>query len=85
MDIWSAGIVLYAILYGNFPFNGDTIEELELAIQKGNYILSEEISLEARDLLSCMLNSDPGSRIKVAEIYLHPWLNNINESCMGFS
>lgn len=81
VDVWSAGIVLYAILYGNFPFNGETVEELELAIQKGCYTLPEDISLEARDLLARMLESNPSERITVPEIYSHPWLVSINESC----
>ena len=69
--------MLYAILYGSFPFNGETIEELELAIQKGNFILTEEISIKGRDLLQRMLNNNPSERITIKEIYMHPWLAGI--------
>jgi len=82
VDVWSAGVVLYAILYGTFPFNGDTVEELELAIQKGDYTLPEEISSEARDLLANILNSDPATRIKLPEIYSHSWMSSVNKSCI---
>lgn len=81
VDVWSAGVVLYALLYGNFPFNGNTVEELERAIVKGKYLLPTDISLEARDLLGRMLNSNPSLRITVPEIFAHPWMLSIDESC----
>lgn len=83
VDVWSAGIVLYAILYGNFPFNGDAIEDLELAILQGHYTLPSDISLEARDLLSRMLDPDAGGRIRVDEIYKHAWMASAGDSSKG--
>jgi serine/threonine protein kinase len=81
VDVWSAGVVLYALLYGNFPFSGNTVEDLEESIQKGEYILPTDISPEVRDLLSHMLDSNPSTRITIPQIYKHPWMQCIDESC----
>lgn len=34
-DVWSAGIVMYVLLFGSFPFEGETREELLESISKG--------------------------------------------------
>lgn len=51
-DIWSMGVVLYAMLYGNFPFKAENVKDLEKLIIAGDYTLPKEISDESRNLLS---------------------------------
>jgi 5'-AMP-activated protein kinase catalytic alpha subunit len=36
-DIWSAGVVLYAMLYGTVPFKANNMSELQKMIVKGKY------------------------------------------------
>ena len=80
VDIWSVGIVRYTMLYGDFPFHADSVEELENLVLQGQYALPDEITESARDLLSRILTMDPGSRITIPEIYAHPWMQNIDYS-----
>ena len=47
-DIWSAGVVLYAMLFGTVPFKASNMKELHKMIMKGKYTLKEEISPEAK-------------------------------------
>jgi len=76
VDIWSAGVALYAILYGTVPFKGSDMKALQKQILKGQYTLKDDISNEARDLLKKMLDIDPRKRITGQEILLHPWLQS---------
>lgn len=73
-DIWSAGVVLYAMLQGTVPFKASGMKELHKMIIKGKYHIKEEISAEAKDLMKKMLNTDPKLRIGVQKILQHPWM-----------
>ena len=59
VDLWSAGVVLFAMLYGTVPFKAQTMDELHQLILKGKYLLKEDISIEARDLLRGLLEINP--------------------------
>jgi serine/threonine protein kinase len=65
IDIWSAGVVLYAMLYGTVPFKANNMTELQKMIIKANYTLADGISKEARDLLKSLLEKDPQQRITI--------------------
>lgn len=54
--------------------------ELQQIIVDGNYTLKDDISMEARDLLSRLLEVDPDKRINVAEILRHPWMTDALEA-----
>ena len=43
-DIWSAGVVLFAMLYGTVPFKAGSMDELHSLILKGMYTLKDDIS-----------------------------------------
>eukprot|EP00826_Nyctotherus_ovalis_P060367 TRINITY_DN8460_c0_g3_i1.p1 TRINITY_DN8460_c0_g3~~TRINITY_DN8460_c0_g3_i1.p1 ORF type:complete len:490 (-),score=143.26 TRINITY_DN8460_c0_g3_i1:83-1531(-) len=73
-DMWSAGVVLYAMLYGTVPFKATTIKELHRLIMKGKVELKEDISAEARDLLSKLLERSPRRRISTSEVIRHQWM-----------
>jgi hypothetical protein len=62
VDIWSAGVVLYAMLYGTVPFKAGSMEELHSLILKGNYSFKDDISKEARDMLRGLLEINPYKR-----------------------
>lgn len=79
VDIWSAGVVLFAMLYGTVPFKANNMHELHKLIIKGKYTLKEDISEEARDLLKKLLEPDPRLRISIPNIYKHPWMKDIED------
>ena len=85
VDIWSAGVALFAMLYGTVPFKASNMRELHKLIMKGKYTLKEEISTEARDLLQKMLECDPKKRITTAEILNHIWMQDVSESLSLFT
>lgn len=78
VDIWSLGCFLYTILCGFPPFYDDVPSELTLKILTGNYEFLnpwwDEVSKDAKDLISRMLTINPEERITVDEIWDHPWV-----------
>eukprot|EP01061_Rhynchopus_euleeides_P001970 TRINITY_DN11499_c0_g1_i1.p1 TRINITY_DN11499_c0_g1~~TRINITY_DN11499_c0_g1_i1.p1 ORF type:complete len:674 (+),score=167.35 TRINITY_DN11499_c0_g1_i1:129-2150(+) len=76
-DIWSCGVILGFMLSGWLPFQdhaGDAATKRRIMAQpRPEYILHDEVSSGARDLISKCLNPDPEKRITADEIIEHPW------------
>lgn len=72
-DIWSCGVILYALLTGNLPFDDENIRKLLGKVKTGLYFLPNSLSEGSRDLIKRMLVVDPAKRITMHEIKQHPW------------
>ncbi|KAL8248752.1 hypothetical protein R6Q59_005620 [Mikania micrantha] len=73
VDVWSCGVILYALLCGTLPFDDENIPNLFKKIKGGIYTLPSHLSPGARDLIPRMLVVDPMKRITIPEIRVHPW------------
>lgn len=80
-DIWSAGIVLYAMVANHFPWSSDDslppermVHETARQIISGEIPLPEGLSFELENLLFNMLNVDPEERPTAEDILQHPWM-----------
>ncbi|KAE8724842.1 SNF1-related protein kinase catalytic subunit alpha KIN11 [Hibiscus syriacus] len=73
VDVWSCGVILYALLCGTLPFDDENIPNLFKKIKGGIYTLPSHLSPGARDLIPRMLVVDPMKRMTIPEIRLHPW------------
>ncbi|XP_010258233.1 PREDICTED: SNF1-related protein kinase catalytic subunit alpha KIN10-like [Nelumbo nucifera] len=73
VDVWSCGVILYALLCGTLPFDDENIPNLFKKIKGGIYTLPSHLSAGARDLIPRMLIVDPMKRMTIPEIRKHPW------------
>ena len=83
-DIWSAGVILYILLCGYPPFNGNDDDEIFESIKKRKFVYPDaewaNISKEAKDLINKML-SEPLTRLTAEQVLVHPWLvNQLNKN-----
>lgn len=80
VDMWAIGCVLYTLLCGFPPFYDTDPKILTTKVAKGEYtFLSpwwDEISKEAKDLVSHLLTVDPKQRYGPDEVLNHPWILN---------
>lgn len=88
-DIWSIGVIMYAMLTGKPPFFGASDEEVIERVKIGKFpkdrkklllnfiwiVLEEKgISKEAQDLIEKMLTFNPEYRVSAREAISHPWI-----------
>ena len=79
-DVWSCGIIMYILLTGLPPFNGDSDEEIVTKIKNGRFNMEKYpwpiISSQAKDLIKKLLEFDPNKRVKAEEALNHPWFES---------
>ena len=76
-DIWACGVILYIMLCGYPPFDGETENDILKAISKKKFFFPEEewksISDDAKDLIKHMI-CDPDKRYNAEMVLNHPWI-----------
>eukprot|EP01097_Dermamoeba_algensis_P007410 TRINITY_DN4677_c0_g1_i2.p1 TRINITY_DN4677_c0_g1~~TRINITY_DN4677_c0_g1_i2.p1 ORF type:complete len:125 (-),score=22.08 TRINITY_DN4677_c0_g1_i2:38-412(-) len=85
VDIFSAGVLLYLLVIGDFPWPDNRPPIVKLpneAITGFDYSFPEEIPLseDCKDLIQRMLEIDPNKRASIHEIRHHKWINEGYES-----
>ncbi|KAJ5067246.1 protein kinase [Anaeramoeba ignava] len=74
-DIWSMGVLLYALLCGKLPFPGTTTKEICESILSAKFSVPSHVSESAKDLLEIMIEPNPFLRASLEEIRYHKWLS----------
>ena len=76
VDIWSAGVCLYAILYGNVPFKANQIGDLNNELYQQEIEYRDTVSELALDLIQNMLEKNVAKRLTAKEVLFHPWFDD---------
>lgn len=77
-DIWSCGVILYAMVTGKLPFDSSDIPEVLQKVKKGDYEIPLGVNENISELISKMLVVDPEKRISIEEIKKHEWFISKN-------
>ena len=82
-DLWSCGVIMYILLSGRPPFEGEEDSDVMIKVLKGNYDITgppfDKLSANAIDLLKQLLTLNYKDRISASHALKHQWFKD-NES-----
>jgi len=80
-DMWSIGVIVFLLVHGYPPFNGEQQDQIFHKIRIGKYRFSRDIPLssQVKDFIQKLLVMDPTKRMTAAQALQHPWIVELNK------
>ncbi|XP_018026338.1 serine/threonine-protein kinase BRSK2 [Hyalella azteca] len=73
-DVWSCGVILYALLVGALPFDDDNLRQLLEKVKRGAFHIPHFVPPDCQELLRGMIEVNPEKRLTLEEINKHSWV-----------
>ncbi|XP_071711896.1 serine/threonine-protein kinase GRIK2-like [Rutidosis leptorrhynchoides] len=73
-DTWAVGVTLYCMIFGKYPFLGDTLQDTYDKIVNDNMWLPRRMNPLLKNLLEGLLCKDPTQRLTLERVAVHPWV-----------
>ncbi|KAM3861664.1 MAP/microtubule affinity-regulating kinase 3-like [Diretmus argenteus] len=75
VDVWSLGVILYTLVSGSLPFDGQNLKELRERVLRGKYRIPFYMSTDCENLLKRFLVLNPGKRGTLEQTMKDRWIN----------
>ncbi|XP_039527958.1 MAP/microtubule affinity-regulating kinase 3a isoform X2 [Pimephales promelas] len=75
VDVWSLGVILYTLVSGSLPFDGQNLKELRERVLRGKYRIPFYMSTDCENLLKRFLVLNPAKRGTLEQIMKERWIN----------
>uniref|UniRef100_A0A8C4T6Y3 non-specific serine/threonine protein kinase n=1 Tax=Erpetoichthys calabaricus TaxID=27687 RepID=A0A8C4T6Y3_ERPCA len=75
VDVWSLGVILYTLVSGSLPFDGQNLKELRERVLRGKYRIPFYMSTDCENLLKKLLVLNPVKRGSLEQIMKDRWMN----------
>ncbi|XP_049322536.1 MAP/microtubule affinity-regulating kinase 4 isoform X2 [Astyanax mexicanus] len=76
VDIWSLGVILYTLVSGSLPFDGQNLKELRERVLRGKYRVPFYMSTDCEGILRKFLVLNPSKRCTLEQVMKDKWMNS---------